>query len=189
MEPVILYPHVKYCIKLLLNVLVGMAVLSIILLASAIRGFPLALPILIIYLILTTLGILLYYNSLRYEILENEVVVYSGVLTKTVKHVPFRTMTNLQVTRTLVDRIFGLGSLDIQTAGAGGVSSPEEKLVGLGNVLEVYEYIAAELRRFQTGMSPTQAGNDVPRSGGRTYEQQILLAILEELRAIRAGMN
>jgi len=133
----------------------------------------------------------LYFHSLKYEINDREIIVYSGVLTKYIKHVPFRTVTNLQVRRGPLDRMLGLGSLDIQTAGASGTSIPEERLVGLDNVQVVYEYIANELRRFQFGMSPTQADQDTQVSLGTApnYDQELLRTILEELRAIRSRLE
>lgn len=97
-----------------------------------------------------------YFRSLRYEILEEEVIVHVGILTHSVKHVPYRTVTNITVKRDIFDRwFFNLGSLNIQTAGMSGQSGAEEKLVGLENVQEVYQMVVTELRRFRGAMSPT----------------------------------
>jgi len=49
-----------------------------------------------------------YYNSLRYEVEEDEVIVRAGIWTQSVKHVPYRTVTNLTVKRDVLDRILGL---------------------------------------------------------------------------------
>lgn len=124
-----------------------------------------------------------YYNSLKYEIHEDEVIVNAGIITKTVKHVPFRTITNLTVRRGILDRLLGIGSLQVQTAGASDSSgAPEESLVGMENVQEIYELIAAELRRFRSGMAPTAASTEPPVEGSA---QETLAAILVELKAIR----
>lgn len=194
MTPVIIRPDFKYWIKLFVRALPAAPVLFILLpLSLPFRefvGMVICVPV-ILYLLIAFLSATLYYNSLRYEILEGEVIVHSGVLTKTVKHVPFRTITNLQITRGPLDRMIGLGTLDIQTAGASGTASPEESLVGLGNVQRVYEMIAYELRRFQGGMSPIQTGSEANRVRNPqiVYEQQLLEAILVELRAIRSELN
>ncbi len=127
-----------------------------------------------------------YYRSLKYEILEDEVIVRAGIITKSVKHVPYRTVTNLTVRRGILDRLFGLGSLSIQTAGMSGTNVPEERLVGLVNVQEVYEIVAAELRRFRSGMSPTQADSDMPVSDNSSPGVPQMDAVVEELKAIRA---
>jgi membrane protein YdbS with pleckstrin-like domain len=131
----------------------------------------------------------LYYRSIRYEIHPDEIVVYAGILTKSVKHVPFRTVTNLTVARGPLDRWLGIGGLSIQTAGSSGTATPEEKLVGLTDVQEVYEYIAGELRRFRGAMSPTTAEENSPVAPTSANDEPLLNAILEELRAIRAGLE
>ncbi|MFN2224011.1 MAG: PH domain-containing protein, partial [Candidatus Promineifilaceae bacterium] len=57
-----------------------------------------------------------YYRSLRYEVMADEVIVRAGIVTTSVKHVPYRTVTNITIRRGLMDRwLFGLGTLNIQT--------------------------------------------------------------------------
>jgi putative membrane protein len=123
-----------------------------------------------------------YYRSLKYEIMDDEVIVRAGIITKSVKHVPYRTVTNLVVKRGILDRLFGLGTLNIQTAGmSGNTTAAEESLVGLVNVQELYETVAAKMRRYRGPLSPTQADNEplLPSPNGE------LSAILAELQAIR----
>ena len=124
-----------------------------------------------------------YYRSLSYEIQDDEVVVRAGIITQAVKHVPYRTVTNLTIKRGLLDRwFFDIGTLNIQTAGMSGTTGAEESLAGLPNVQEVYEIVATELRRFRGAMAPTAA--DVESEPG-TAPTRELGAILAEVRAIR----
>ena len=127
-----------------------------------------------------------YFRSLRYEIQDDEVVVYVGIWTKSVKHVPYRTVTNMQVKRDVVDRLLGLGTLNIQTAGMSGQKGAEEQLVGLSNVQEVYESVAGELRRFRGAMAPTQAGVEEEPAAALPGD---LGEILAEVRAIRVSLE
>jgi uncharacterized membrane protein YdbT with pleckstrin-like domain len=127
-----------------------------------------------------------YYRSLRYEIQDDEVVVHVGIWTKSVKHVPYRTVTNVQVKRDVVDRLLGTGTLNIQTAGMSGQKGAEEQLAGLANVQEVYESVAGELRRFRGGMAPTQA--DVEEEPAVALPAG-LGEILAEVRAIRKALE
>jgi uncharacterized membrane protein YdbT with pleckstrin-like domain len=122
-----------------------------------------------------------YYRSLEYEVLDDEVIVRVGIFTHSVKHVPYRTVTNITVKRDIFDRwFFNLGSLNIQTAGMSGQSGAEEQLVGLENVQEIYEMVATELRRFRSAMSPTQAeSEDVIPTANQGAE------LLAEVKAIR----
>lgn len=124
-----------------------------------------------------------YQRSLRYEVQDDEVIVYAGIWTQSVKHVPYRTVTNLTVKRDVLDRWLGTGTLEIQTAGASGQQSKaEESLVGLADVQAVYGLVAAELRRFRGAMGPAAAdvqGEAAAPSGAGLCE------LLDEVRAIR----
>jgi len=119
-----------------------------------------------------------YFRSLRYEIQEDEVIVQVGIVTHSVKHVPYRTVTNITVKRDIFDRwFFNLGTLTIQTAGMSGQTGAEESLVGLDNVQEVYELVVTELRRFRGAMPPTTVQEELPDDGSG--------ALLDEVQAIR----
>jgi uncharacterized membrane protein YdbT with pleckstrin-like domain len=137
-------------------------------------------PIIAIYIglqLLIWFAMTLYYFSIRYEILADEVVVRSGILTRTVKHVPFRTITNITTNRDILDQIIGTGSLSIQTAGTGS-TIPEEKLVGIVDLKDLYEYVARQLRRFRSGLSANQADSD-------ENVNEVMVSMLVELRTIR----
>lgn len=125
-----------------------------------------------------------YYRSLRYEVMADEVIVRAGIVTKSVKHVPYRTVTNITVRRGLMDRwLFGLGTLNIQTAGMSGTTGAEESLVGLPDVQAVYDIVVTELRRFRGSQAPTAADDDVPAPAAMADGQ--LTQLLVEVRAIR----
>lgn len=125
-----------------------------------------------------------YYRSLRYEIHDDEAIVYAGVITKSVKHVPYRTVTNLKTTRGPLDRLFGIGSLQIQTAGMSGQSGVEESLLGLVELQQAYDLVAQKLRRFRRAMPPTQAGEEEPQAEGPLLE-----SLLAEVQAIRRTLE
>ncbi len=128
-----------------------------------------------------------YCRSLRYEIHDDEVIVHVGIITKSVKHVPFRTVTNIKINRGLFDRyLFNIGSLNIQTAGMSGSTGAEESLVGLENVHEIYDLVAARLRKFRGAMSPDAAGSEgVPALSGESGLEEIL----DELKGIRSALE
>lgn len=182
-------PHSKYQIKMLL---VTTFIALLILLAAGILAVLISLDdprvglgLFVVTSILDALFWLIaiilafpYFRSLRYEVLEDEVIVHVGIFTHSVKHVPYRTVTNITVKRDIFDRwFFNLGSLHVQTAGMSGQSGAEEKLVGLENVQEVYEIVVASLRRFRGAMPPTAAQEELPADSAAS--------LLEEVRAIR----
>ncbi len=177
-------PNFKYQIKMLLMItllafliLLGMGILAaLISLDDPGAGLVIMGITIVCDALFWLVGMILsvpYFRSLRYEVLEDEVIVHVGILTHSVKHVPYRTVTNITVRRD----IFNLGSLNIQTAGMSGQSGAEEKLVGLENVQEVYEMVVAELRRFRGAMPPTTVqGEPLSEDSG---------ALLAEVQAIR----
>ena len=193
MTPIIYQPNVKYRHKLFIVVVLcgAIALLASIAMgvgigadaggaAGAMIGLMAAVLANVAWLVPVLLLIPLYYRSLRYEIHADEVIVRAGVVTRSVKHVPYRTVTNLRVKQDPFDRLFGIGTLNIQTAGMSGQTGAEESLVGLPNFQEVYEQVAGTLRLFRGGMAPTQAEVEPAPAAG-----QLLAAILDELRAIR----
>ena len=91
-----------------------------------------------------------------------EIYVKKGLLNVTRKHVPFRTITNISSRAGPLDRLFGIGTVEIQTAGfsggPGGHSGPEEKLEGITFYEEVRDFILQELRKFR---DPYVVGTEV----------------------------
>lgn len=129
-----------------------------------------------------------YYRSLSYEIQDDEVIVRVGIVTKSVKHVPYRTVTNIKINRGIFDRwFFGIGTLNIQTAGMSGSTGAEESLVGLKDVQGVYDTVATKLRAFRGAMSPTAA--DLDTTEERAHASGQLGEILEEVKAIRLRLD
>ena len=117
-----------------------------------------------------------------------EVYVKKGLFTITRKHVPFRTITNISSRAGVFDRMFGIGSVHIETAGYSGSKSagPEEKLEGIVFYEEVRDFILNELRRFKypyvTGTEVVHPEDEpVPRMEGLDDE---ILITLREIRDI-----
>lgn len=199
MDPVIFFPDERFKPKLRVVILAVLAVSilwwSIPLvyiggyeLGGVAVGVALTAVVHVAVVLIALWPVNMYYRSIRYELHEDEVVVIVGIITKSVKHVPFRTVTNLKVARGPFDRLFGLGSLAIQTAGMSGTTGAEENLQGLTDVQDVYERVARELRRFRGAMAPTQSESELAPQA-EANGSGVLVEILDELRAIRAKMG
>lgn len=189
MDVVRLFPNVKYLIKLWLKGLSMMPLLLIFLLVASIQELGTISPPLILVSLLALVILIAsyaYYQSLAYEIHDDEIIVYSGFLNKSVKHVNFRNVTNMELKRTLLDRVLGIGSLSIQTAGSGSVL-PEEKLAGLDNVQDVYHLLAQHLRAYRTEDQPVRKTR--PTSIEGLDNREISIQMLRELRAIRTLLS
>lgn len=117
-----------------------------------------------------------------------EVYVKKGVLTITRKHVPFRTITNISSKAGPFDRLFGIGSVHIETAGYSGSQQkgPEVKLEGIVFYEEVRDFILNELRKLK---APYVTGTEVvhpieePVPRMECLEDEVLIT-LREIRDI-----
>ncbi|MFW9868681.1 MAG: PH domain-containing protein [Candidatus Thorarchaeota archaeon] len=147
------------------------------------------LSVLIPYLIVYPI----YIRSFEYSVIAEsgktmpEIYVKKGIINITRKHVPFRTITNIQSVAGPFDRLFGIGSIEVETAGGSGSSfqSSEEKLEGLTFYEELRDFILMELRKFK---DPYVTGTEVVHPEEEpviriedNLEDEILL-VLREIR-------
>jgi membrane protein YdbS with pleckstrin-like domain len=147
--------------------------------------FSILFPYLIIYPI--------YIRSFEYSVIGKsgetmpEIYVKKGLINITRKHVPFRTITNIQSVAGPFDRLFGIGSIEVETAGGSGSSfqSSEEKLEGLTFYEELRDFILMELRKFKdpyvTGTEVVHPEEEPVMRVEDNIEDEILL-VLREIR-------
>ena len=115
-----------------------------------------------------------------------EIFVKKGIINITRKHVPFRTITNISSRAGLFDRLFGIGTIEIETAGfSGTTTSAEEKLEGITFYEELRDFILRELRKFKdpyvTGTEIVHPVEDSVSQLDDSLEDEILL-VLREIR-------
>ncbi|MFQ6133279.1 MAG: PH domain-containing protein [Armatimonadota bacterium] len=158
---------------------------------SAAGGVALLVVPNVLFVIIAALYIPAWVANVRYEMTDEEVVVYKGVFSKVHKIVPFRTVTNVSTTRGWLDRIWlGIGNVNIQTAGAGATSIAEERLVGLRNFEEIRDAVVEHLRRYRADTRPALGGGlsgaaQPAAPGEEPVGGDIAQQMLQELRAIR----
>lgn len=142
--------------------------------------FVICFTIMIIAAIITVY----YVRGIRFEIGEQEVIVFKGIINKMEKHIPFRTITNVSSRYGIYDRLFGIGTVQIETAGKSGSHiGPEAKIEGISNYFEVRDEILEILRKFRHQYATT---TELPGKGDfvepmKSYEE----LLLEELREIK----
>jgi len=122
-----------------------------------------------------------------------EVYVKKGIVTITRKHVPFRTITNIESKAGPFDRLFGIGSVSIETAGYSGAKTtgPEEKLEGIVFYEEVRDFILNELRKYRTPYTTTTEvaqPREEPVPRGEGLDDEILIT-LREIRDLLRGQR
>ena len=145
-----------------------------------------------IWLIPALIIVPIYLRSIEYSVISDEgttaseIFVKKGIINITRKHVPFRTITNISSRSGPFDRLFGIGSIEIETAGySGATTQAEEKIEGITFYEELRDFILKELRKFKgpyvTGTEVVHPEEDpVPRIDD-SLEDEILL-VLREIR-------
>ncbi|PWI48464.1 hypothetical protein CEE45_06150 [Candidatus Heimdallarchaeota archaeon B3_Heim] len=139
-----------------------------------------------IIMIVVAIIAIYYVRGIEYYIGDREVVVKKGIINKMEKHVPFRTITNISSRYGLYDRIFGIGTVQIETAGKSGTKmGPEEKIEGIDNYFEVRDQILEVLRQFRHQYATTTEvpGEYETSISEKPFEQQ-LLNELQEIKEI-----
>ncbi len=145
-----------------------------------------------IWLIPALIIVPIYLRSIEYSVISeegttaSEIFVKKGIINITRKHVPFRTITNISSRAGLFDRLFGIGSIEVETAGySGSMTQAEEKLEGITFYEELRDFILIELRKFKdpyvTGTEVVHPVEDpVPRLDD-SLEDEVLM-VLREIR-------
>ncbi len=127
-----------------------------------------------------------YFASITYTLAEGEVLVERGVWWKMKQMVPYSRVMSIDVIQGPISRRFGLGSIQVYTAGytgpAGGTSGPghrgaEAAVWGVKNFVEIKDAIMAEVRGRPLFAQHKAGATDVSAE------------MLKELKAIRKAVS
>jgi membrane protein YdbS with pleckstrin-like domain len=131
-----------------------------------------------------------YFNSIEYSVKAEsgssmpEIYSKQGIITVTRRHIPFRTITNISSKAGPFDRLFKIGTVDIETAGnSNPQKGPETALHGLVFYEEVRDFILRELRRFKEPyVVGTEAAYKTTQTAKTAEADGEMLATLKEIR-------
>lgn len=123
----------------------------------------------------------LWVRNLEYIIREDRITINKGILTKTKQNIPLRSVTDFALSRTIYDRVLGIGSIRIQTAGQSQTASGYEGC--LSGLLD-YESLHNELREKLSVLHPG-SGPLTTEDSTREPGDNLLGQILDELKKIR----
>ena len=139
---------------------------------TAVIGFCL-----LVFVICYIVWVQLYYDSMWYELREDEMSWKRGVWFHTTGIVPYNRITNLDVKQGPVMRALGISTLALQTAGYSGQAVPEIRIEGMEHAEELREILRSLVRTT----SSLGDGTDGKSSSPVSTDQKIL----EELSKIR----
>jgi uncharacterized protein len=123
----------------------------------------------------------LYYQSMWYELRDDEMSWSRGVWFHTTGIVPYNRITNLDIKQGPVMRMFGISTLAIQTAGYSGQAVPEIRIEAIEYADELRELIRTLVRN--TGIRGDGTGSGEALSSGYDATSR---QILDELKQIRS---
>mgnify|MGYP000324330975 CR=1 FL=1 len=149
----------------------------------------------VVIFILIRLYLPLYYDSLTYMLEDDVVVGTRGVFWKKRVTVPLRRITNIDTSQGPVQRMFGLGTIHLQTAGAGGAQGAvaELRVEGMKEFESIKDNILSLLRAYHdrraASAGEASPGDDAAPAANAPLAGDTAQAMLEELRAIRRQLE
>lgn len=131
-----------------------------------------------------------------------ELYTKRGIITITKRHVPFRTVVHVETRRGVFDRIMGIGTVLIETAGGsvgqevhglvplliqrlGAGNKSEERIEGIRFHEELRDYILREMRGLGKSTPMFHEQRKSPRCGKRIFTRQTLEAFKEVRDALK----
>jgi hypothetical protein len=125
----------------------------------------------------------LYYESMSYELREDEINWKRGIWFRTTGIVPYNRITNLDVRQGPLMRALGISSLAIQTAGYSGQAVPEIRIEAIEHAEELRELIRSQVRGCSSHDDGTGSAKPVT-SPSRVPTDQQILAELQRIRSL-----
>jgi len=119
------------------------------------------------------------YENFTYELMENDLVVREGVLTRKSSVIPYAKIQDISSERTLFERTLGLATVEIETAGVHH-SRSDVVIPGVANKDELISEILAivESKKQKAASEP-----DMPT------QEQLLAGILKELKTLSSKFD
>ncbi|MDD3819417.1 MAG: PH domain-containing protein [Actinomycetota bacterium] len=131
------------------------------------------------------------FNAIEYCIDDEGVKMKGGAVWKKHVTVPYSKITNVDVTQGPMQRYFNVGTIHVQTAGAGGQQGQkaELKINGIREMDKIKDIIIKKVKEVTYPLSNTRVAKDERepfRGSSVQVNSQVFEDILNELREIKA---
>jgi uncharacterized membrane protein YdbT with pleckstrin-like domain len=186
LKPDTLYFKKQIYIFLTLTILIYIFFVPFCLIASNEEGSGLVILFLgtIAWLVFGAIFLLfhkLWIDRLSYIIKDSSITIYKGIFTKIEQNIPTSKVTDFVLHRDLFDRFMGIGSIQVQTAGASGAVGYEGKIDGVLDYEEVHKNLRDKLINMQTIVKTT---NNTDKTN-----DSVLADILVELKEVNKKLD
>jgi hypothetical protein len=125
----------------------------------------------------------MYYESMTYELRDDEINWKRGVWFRTTGIVPYNRITNLDVRQGPLMRALKISNLAMQTAGYSGQAVPEIQIEAIEHAEELRELIRSQIRGCSPQDDGTGSAKPITPVLGKTTDQQIL-AEVQQIRTL-----
>jgi uncharacterized membrane protein YdbT with pleckstrin-like domain len=148
--------------------------------------WPIAGGVIFVLLVIVGPILVIWVKNLSYMVGEEKVNIHKGILTKVQKNIPYRAITDFVVNRSIFDRILGIASIRIQTAGQSQTPTGYE-----GNIAGMVDWkgLHTILRDRIKKLHPVSEALATREPASSATERDLLVQILNELKAIRKAME
>ena len=126
---------------------------------------------------ITALVLAFRYHTLRYRFDAQGVSISYGILFRREAFLTYARIQDIHVKRNIIERWLGLGTVEVETAGAG---AGPELIQGLTEYEEVRDYLYAQMRG---------AGSHPEKQGEAQSAGALLVEIRDALREVRAAVK
>jgi uncharacterized membrane protein YdbT with pleckstrin-like domain len=142
----------------------------------------------IVFVLLFIVGpiLVIWVKNLSYIVGEEKITIHKGILTKVQKNIPIRAITDFVVHRSIFDRVLGIASIRIQTAGQTQTPTGYEgNIAGITDWAGLHQMLREKLKKLHPVSEALAVKEPLSASAG----ENLLAQILEELRAIRKSLE
>jgi len=148
--------------------------------------WPIAGGVIFVLLVIVGPILVIWVKNLSYIIGEEKITIHKGILTKVQKNIPYRAITDFVVNRSIFDRILGIASIRIQTAGQSQTPTGYEgNIVGIVDWKRLHQTLRDRLKRLH----PVSEALATREPTSSATERDLLVQILNELKAVRKAME
>jgi uncharacterized membrane protein YdbT with pleckstrin-like domain len=147
-------------------------------------GFSLALVASIIILILIPISVWEHFNYINftYQLTETDIIVREGVITRKSTVIPYSKIQDITTERNFVERMLGLATLEIETAGSSRIAS-ETRIPGIANKDALIEEIMEIAKRSK------QPREEEEGHSGGGFSEPLMGEMLKELKSISSKLD
>lgn len=140
----------KFILRILFTFTISTTIIILIVKDRPVIYFAMFTIPLIIYTIIVYIALNKYYNSFEYQVHGTEIVIKKGLFNITEAHIPFSNITNIAIRQGPFDKMLGIGSILIYTAGRQISSIEIASIAGTRIYKDIGYFVLSQIKTYET---------------------------------------